>query len=74
MRKAEIKMFDKTAGWLTQDENGYHFVYDKHFLQEGNALPISLTLPLQEKPFSQTVNRYDRLTSHRCHSPNVQGA
>jgi serine/threonine-protein kinase HipA len=55
MRKAEIKMFDKTAGWLTQDENGYHFVYDKQFLQEKNAFPISLTLPLQEKPFTGNI-------------------
>lgn len=28
MRKAEIKILDLTAGWLTQDEDGYHFVYD----------------------------------------------
>ena len=26
IRKAEIKMHDLTAGWLTQDEKGYHFV------------------------------------------------
>ena len=29
MKKAEIKFGDQTAGWLTQDENGYHFVYDQ---------------------------------------------
>jgi hypothetical protein len=37
VRKAEIKMFDLTAGWLTQDENGYHFVYDAAYLQNGRG-------------------------------------
>jgi len=32
MRKAEIRIHDKTAGWLTQDEDGYHFEYDKKYL------------------------------------------
>lgn len=55
MRRAEIKIHDKTAGWLTQDENGYHFVYDEFFLQSENPEPISLTLPLQEKPYTNKV-------------------
>ena len=29
MKKAEIKFNENTAGWLTQDENGFHFIYDK---------------------------------------------
>lgn len=48
-------MYDKTAGRLTQDENGYHFVYDKKYLESKSPLPISLTLPLQEAPFSNKV-------------------
>ncbi|HCT29742.1 MAG TPA: phosphatidylinositol kinase [Bacteroidales bacterium] len=55
MKRAEIKIHDKTAGWLTQDEEGYHFVYDKNFLQGENPEPISLALPLQEKPFENKV-------------------
>jgi serine/threonine-protein kinase HipA len=55
MRKAEIKMHNQTAGWLTQDENGYHFVYDTAYLQSKNPEPVSLTLPLQEKPFTDRV-------------------
>ena len=27
MRKAAIKMQDELAGWLKEDENGYHFQY-----------------------------------------------
>lgn len=55
MRKAEIKVNDKPAGWLTQDENGYHFRYEKNFLESSDAVPVSVTLPLQEKPFDSKV-------------------
>ena len=55
MRKAEIKMHDKTAGWLTQDENGYHFVYDNVYLKSESAQAVSLTLPLQETAFNDKV-------------------
>lgn len=40
MRKAEIKMQGVTAGRITQDENGYHFVYDKVYLQSENRTAI----------------------------------
>lgn len=53
--KAEIKMNDLTAGWLVQDEEGYHYTYDPAYLQSQMPIPISLTLPLQEKGFSSKV-------------------
>lgn len=55
MRKAEIKIHDRTAGWLTQDEDGYHYVYDAAYLQSENAQPISKTLPLQNEEFHYNV-------------------
>jgi serine/threonine-protein kinase HipA len=55
MRKAEIKIHDQTAGWLSQDENGYHFVYDAGYLKSSGAEPVSLTLPLQEAPFKSKM-------------------
>ncbi len=55
MRKAAIKIEDQLAGWLTQDEQGYHFVYDKAYATQANARPVSLTLPLQETAFTSTV-------------------
>jgi serine/threonine-protein kinase HipA len=51
MKKAEIKMHDRTAGWLIQDENGYHFNYIPAWLGSEGASPVSLTLPLREEPF-----------------------
>lgn len=55
IRKAEIKMHDKTAGWLSQDEEGYHFVYDKQYLQSESPQAVSLTLPIQESSFNDKV-------------------
>lgn len=55
MRRAEIKMHNVLAGWLIEDENGYHFHYAASYLQREDAKPVSLTLPLQEKEFSSNV-------------------
>lgn len=55
MRKAEIKIYDTTAGWLVEDENGYHFNYDSSYLNSSNPEPISLTLPLKEPPYTSKI-------------------
>jgi serine/threonine-protein kinase HipA len=55
MRKAEIRYRDTTAGWLSQDEGGYHFVYDAAYLQLPRPEPVSLTLPLQASPYTDKV-------------------
>jgi serine/threonine-protein kinase HipA len=46
MKRAEIYMHDIFAGILTEDENGYHFSYEKDYLEQKDAEPVSLTLPL----------------------------
>jgi serine/threonine-protein kinase HipA len=55
MRKAEIQYNNQTAGWLMQDEDGYHFVYDQRYLEADKAEPVSLTLPLQVEPYHSNV-------------------
>ena len=55
MRKAEIKLHNLTSGWLSEDENGYHFEYDEHYLKSSKAEAISLTLPLQTDPYNSKV-------------------
>ena len=55
MAKAEIKFDNRLAGWLTQDGEGYHFVYDTHYLKSQNAQPVSATLPLQEEVFTEKI-------------------
>jgi serine/threonine-protein kinase HipA len=55
MRKAEIQYNNQTAGWLVQDEDGYHFVYDQQYLEADKPEPISLTLPLQIETYHSKV-------------------
>ncbi len=55
MRKAAIKIDDQVAGWLTQDDQGFHFVYDQNYIAQLNVRPVSLTLPLQEAAFRSNV-------------------
>jgi serine/threonine-protein kinase HipA len=55
MSKAEVKVQEQTVGWLTLDENGYHFPYDPAYLKSPEAEAVSLTLPLQDAPFSSKV-------------------
>ena len=57
MRKAKVYMHKVLAGILTEAEDGYTFKYEISYLKEPTSKPISLTLPLQNKPphFSKTL-------------------
>jgi serine/threonine-protein kinase HipA len=55
MRKATVKVEDQIAGWLTQDEQGYHFVYDIAYAAKIDTLPVSLTLPKRETPYTSKI-------------------
>ena len=51
MKRGKIFLYDTYAGLLTEDENGFTFVYDADFLNSDKAEAISLTLPLTDKPY-----------------------
>ncbi|MEX1191915.1 MAG: HipA N-terminal domain-containing protein [Brumimicrobium sp.] len=55
MKKANVYMYDRLAGVLTEDENGFHFQYDLTYLGNKEAEPISLTLPLTETEYKSNV-------------------
>lgn len=55
MRRAVIKIENKIAGWLTQDENGYHFVYDRAYAAQPDSKPVSLTLPIRIQPYTSNI-------------------
>lgn len=55
MKKALVDIKGVLAGILTEDENGYTFRYDADFLSSGVAEPVSLTLPLTDKPYHSNV-------------------
>jgi serine/threonine-protein kinase HipA len=51
MRKAKVYMHNELAGFLTETIEGYSFKYDSNYLTGSGAKPVSLTLPLQDKPY-----------------------
>ena len=51
MRKAKVYLHNELAGLLTESEDGYTFKYDINYLTRSSAKPVSLTHPLQDKPF-----------------------
>lgn len=50
-RKAFVYVRDCYAGLLEEMDDGYRFQYDAEYLQ-GDPLPVSLTLPLTDKPYT----------------------
>ena len=50
MRKAEIYLYNRFAGILIEDENGYSFEYDKEYLAN-TPERLSVNLPLQTEKF-----------------------
>ena len=55
MRQAKIYRKEIFAGILTEDGGEYRFCYDESYLTWGDALPVSLTLPLQAEAFVSPV-------------------
>ena len=53
MRSCEVYFNKKKAGFLEEKSNSeYIFTYDPFYLEQPDAGPISLTLPLQQAPFT----------------------
>ena len=54
-RKADIYVHETKAGVLEETETGYRFQYETEYFSQKNAEPVSLTLPLQERPYESQV-------------------
>ena len=53
MRQCEIYLHGIRCGILREEENRtFTFTYDNAYLLGDNAEPVSLTLPLQSKPYA----------------------
>lgn len=51
MRIGKVYMQNELAGKLTENEEGYLFRYEREYLSNPDAKPVSLTLPVRENPF-----------------------
>lgn len=55
MKRAKVYLRDQLAGRLVEDEDGFTFTYDSAYLTLPDAAAVSLTLPLDAKPYRDTV-------------------
>ena len=55
MKQAGIYVNDVFCGVLTEDEEGYHFCYEKDYLASQGASPISPTMPLTEQQYDKEM-------------------
>ena len=55
MKTALIQYKGKDAGILKETDEGYEFQYNEEYLSDTASKPISLTLPLTDKPFKSSV-------------------
>lgn len=51
-RKAYVYIRNSYAGVLEETDEGYSFAYDFDYIKNENAVPISLTLPIQNENFT----------------------
>ncbi len=54
MRLAKVYLYDRLAGLLQEDENGYTFQYDESYLA-ASPIRLSVNFPLQRDPFHSSV-------------------
>ncbi len=55
MKKAKIYMHNNWAGTLIEDDEGFRFHYEKDYLNDDHSEPVSLTLPLTDKPYTSNI-------------------
>ena len=55
MKRARIFLNNALAGILTEDDLRYEFRYDADYLNSDDAVAVSLTLPLTDKPYRDKV-------------------
>ena len=55
MRQARVYYKEMFAGMIKENENGINFKYDKEYLEQKDAQPISLTMPLGNDDYNSKV-------------------
>ena len=54
-KRGMIYYRDMLSGYITETDDGYEFAYNPDYLDNKNAVPVSLTLPLSNKKYTSNV-------------------
>ncbi len=49
--KGNVYFESTLAGYITETDNGYEFLYEEAYRERKDSKPISLTLPIREYPY-----------------------
>ena len=71
MRQAKVFYQDKLAGLITENDEGYFFVYDYKYLESSNPKLVSLTLALQITAYESKI-LFEANTSRLCLGVNEE--
>ena len=71
MRQAKVFYQDKLAGLITENDEGYFFVYDYKYLESSNPKLVSLTLALQITAYESKI-LFEENTSRLCLGVNEE--
>lgn len=55
MKQAGVYIQDVYCGILIEDEEGFHFEYDKDYLKRSGAKSLSPTMPLTEQTYDKEM-------------------
>ena len=55
MKQASVFVKDIFCGILTEDEEGFHFIYDPAYLANPSARAVSPTMPLTKEPYEKEM-------------------
>lgn len=54
-RSALVMYNGRLAGRLSKSSTGYLFIYDTDYLRTSGSRPVSITLPLRDKPYESKL-------------------
>lgn len=54
-KKGKVFYQDQLAGYISETDEGYEFVYDEAYLNTANPKPVSLTLPIRKERYVSKV-------------------
>lgn len=54
-RQATVYIQEKPAGILCETDSGYSFSYNADYLNDADAVAVSLTMPLRKQPYTSSV-------------------
>ena len=54
-RSGKVYFGDDFCGVISETPDGFSFCYDKEYLKKENSMPISLTMPLTDTPYTSSI-------------------